>query len=61
MDEDQLQSRLSRISTVWTLVAASGQGPRTDGADPCLALIQRYQGAAYRYLLAAVPRLGRGG
>ena len=55
MDDDDLQSRLSRISTVWTLVAEAGRGPAFgDRPDPRLALIQRYQGAAYRYLLAAV-------
>lgn len=54
MDEDNLQSRLSRISTAWTLVAKAGQGPAQGQPDPRWALIQRYQGAAYRYLLAAV-------
>jgi len=54
MDDDDLQSRLSRISTMWTLVAEAGHGPAMGKPDPRLALIQRYQGAAYRYLLAAV-------
>lgn len=54
MDEDSVHARLSRISTVWTLVAEAGRGPAHDRPDPRLALIQRYQGAAYRYLLAAV-------
>ncbi len=54
MDEDSVHLRLSRISTVWTLVAEAGRGPALDRPDPRLALIQRYQGAAYRYLLAAV-------
>ena len=54
MDADDLPSRLSRISTIWTLVAEAGHGPASGKPDPRLALIQRYQGAAYRYLLAAV-------
>lgn len=53
MSEHELQSRLSRISTIWTLLAdvGSGQGPRVQSSQ--LALIQRYQGAVYRYLLGA--------
>jgi RNA polymerase sigma-70 factor (ECF subfamily) len=39
---------------MWTLVAEAGHGPALGKSDPRLALIQRYQGAAYRYLLAAV-------
>ncbi len=54
MDEDSVHSRLSRISTVWSLVAEAVRGPAPDKPDPRLALIQRYQGAAYRYLLGAV-------
>lgn len=45
--------RLSQISTMWTaLVRAHGGGPDAD--HQLLArLIERYQGAAYRYLTAA--------
>jgi RNA polymerase sigma-70 factor (ECF subfamily) len=45
--------RLSQISTMWTaLVRAHGSGPDAD--HQLLArLIERYQGAAYRYLTAA--------
>jgi len=54
MDESTLQSRLSRISTIWTLVADAQKSPPGEKQDACLALIQRYQGAAYRYLLGAL-------
>jgi RNA polymerase sigma-70 factor (ECF subfamily) len=54
MDPDNLQQRLSRISTSWTMVLAAHQG-RLDGAAAELAgLLMRYSGAAYRYLLGAV-------
>jgi len=54
MDEADLNSRLSRISTVWRLLEdVQGPGPsRVENAQ--VALIERYQGAAYRYLLGAV-------
>jgi RNA polymerase sigma-70 factor (ECF subfamily) len=53
MSEHELQSRLSRISTIWTLLAGadSEQSARVQSSQ--LALIQRYQGAVYRYLLGA--------
>jgi RNA polymerase sigma factor (sigma-70 family) len=54
MDEADLNSRLSQISTVWRLLddAHTSRQSRVDEAQA--SLIQRYQGAAYRYLLAAV-------
>jgi RNA polymerase sigma factor (sigma-70 family) len=54
MEEELLQSRLSRISTIWTLVAGAGKSSPDGEREACLALIQRYQGAAYRYLLGAL-------
>jgi RNA polymerase sigma-70 factor (ECF subfamily) len=54
MDENSLNSRLSRISTIWTML---GEAQRSSGAgvpDAQLAFIQRYQGAVYRYLLGAL-------
>lgn len=54
MDEQTLHSRLSRITTVWTLLGDAQGGARTVAQAANLALIQRYQGAAYRYLLGAV-------
>jgi RNA polymerase sigma factor (sigma-70 family) len=54
MREHELQSRLSRISTIWTLLADADRplGSRIQSSQQ--ALIQRYQGAVYRYLLGAV-------
>jgi RNA polymerase sigma factor (sigma-70 family) len=54
MDEEALNSRLSRISTIWTLLADAREAPGTGARDAQLALFERYQGAAYRYLLGAV-------
>jgi len=51
VDEEQLRSRLSRISTVWTLLEK--REPLPGEQDHRAALIQRYQGAVYRYLLGA--------
>ena len=50
--DENLNSRLSRIETIWTLLAdANAASMRAGNAK--LALIERYQGAAYRYLLGA--------
>jgi RNA polymerase sigma factor (sigma-70 family) len=54
MEEQELQSRLSRIATSWDLVRRS-QGDSLDGATAARhELMERYYGAAYRYLLAAL-------
>jgi RNA polymerase sigma-70 factor (ECF subfamily) len=53
MDEESLQSRISKISTTWTLLAKAHQPPGEGVAAAQLALVQRYQGAVYRYLLGA--------
>jgi len=54
MDQASLHSRLSRITTIWGLLA-DAQGSRiTAVRDARLGLIERYQGAVYRYLLGAV-------
>ena len=53
MDERSLNSRLSRISTIWSMLDDRETSSRA-AEDPRLALIERYQGAAYRYLLGAV-------
>jgi RNA polymerase sigma-70 factor (ECF subfamily) len=54
MDEQTINSRLSRISTVWTMLADAHHAPGAEGGAARLAFIQRYQRAAYRYLLGAV-------
>jgi RNA polymerase sigma factor (sigma-70 family) len=54
MDPDLIQQRLSQISTAWTLVARA-RARTADGDTASLAvLVERYQTAVYRYLLAAV-------
>jgi RNA polymerase sigma factor (sigma-70 family) len=54
VDDNSLNSRLSRISTIWTMLGnAESQSLRTT-TDKNYALIQRYQGAVYRYLLGAL-------
>jgi RNA polymerase sigma-70 factor (ECF subfamily) len=54
MDEEALNSRLSRISTLWSLLDDAGRGENSRVRDAQVRLFQRYQGAAYRYLLGAV-------
>jgi RNA polymerase sigma-70 factor (ECF subfamily) len=54
MDDKTLNSRLSRISTVWTLIGEAHRPADGSLPDARVALIQRYQSAAYRYLLGAV-------
>ncbi len=54
MDEDLVNSRLSRISTVWTMLAKAHEGCDVQAATARLAFVQRYQRAAYRYLLGAL-------
>src|SRR4051794_28269956 len=47
-------SRLSRIDTPWTIVARAHDGPCDAAASAQRLLIERYRGAAYRYLRASV-------
>jgi RNA polymerase sigma-70 factor (ECF subfamily) len=54
MDEAGLNSRLSRISTIWRLLDDAQASRQTRVRDARTALFERYQGAAYRYLLGAV-------
>ncbi len=54
MDPEQLQQRLSQISTVWTLLAQAQGGPQQALGQAQAALLQRYQTAIYRYLLGGV-------
>jgi RNA polymerase sigma factor (sigma-70 family) len=54
MDTDTLNSRLSRISTIWTLVGHAQDRSGGDPSDAQCAFIQRYQRAVYRYLLGAL-------
>ena len=54
MDPESFQKRLSQISTVWPLVAQAHGGDTAAEAAAQTALVERYQSAVYRYLLAAV-------
>jgi RNA polymerase sigma-70 factor (ECF subfamily) len=49
-----VNSRLSKISTIWTMLASAHEGTATEAASARLAFVQRYQRAAYRYLLGAL-------
>ena len=53
MDEEELQSRLSRIATSWDLIRRAHVEDQ-DAAATRHRLMDRYCGAAYRYLLAAL-------
>lgn len=54
MDSEELESRMSRISTQWTLVFQAHGGVADAPESAQRRLMQRYCGAAYRYLLGAV-------
>src|SRR5437016_12000302 len=54
MDQAELNQRLSKISTLWTMVLQAHGGPNAAGTDAQQALLERYSGAAYRYVLGAV-------
>jgi RNA polymerase sigma-70 factor (ECF subfamily) len=53
MDADELQDRLSHISTLWTLVERAHAEARGEARTAQRQLLERYSGAIYRYLLAA--------
>jgi RNA polymerase sigma-70 factor (ECF subfamily) len=53
VDQDALSQRLSRITTIWTLVR-NAHGPTPDASAAQQALLERYSGAAHRYLLGAL-------
>src|SRR5262249_44043304 len=47
------QDRLSKISTVWTLLEQAHRGPGAEATAAQQQILQRYGGAVYRYCLAA--------
>src|SRR5262245_54411461 len=49
-----LDERLSRMATMWTLVFEAHRGSEAGAVAARDRLIQRYRGAVYRYLLGAV-------
>jgi RNA polymerase sigma-70 factor (ECF subfamily) len=56
MPPPSLNERLSRISTLWTVLLQAHQAPTASDtwATAVQLLMQRYSGAVYRYLLGAV-------
>lgn len=54
MDEEAIQSRLSRISTSWELIQRAHLALGDAATIARARLMERYHGAAYRYLLATL-------
>ena len=54
MNRRELDDRLSRISTMWTMVLEGHAGEADSAATALAALAQRYSAVIYRYLLGAV-------
>ena len=54
MNRDELDQRLSRVSTMWTMVLEAHGGEADSAAAALAELAQRYSGVVYRYLLGAV-------
>ncbi len=54
MEESEGKARLSLITTMWNLVAQAHLGSGDEAAAARRQLMERYHGAAYRYLLGAV-------
>ena len=54
MESDPPRSHLSRISTPWTLVRLAHADAEAPAAHALRLLLQRYCGAAYRYLRGAL-------
>jgi RNA polymerase sigma-70 factor (ECF subfamily) len=53
MERANPDQRLSRITTLWSAVTRAHQGPADEAGAAQRLLLERYAGAAYRYLLAA--------
>src|SRR5437870_2922686 len=54
MDEHAMNLRLSRISTLWSQIVQAHAGQASGVTAAQQALMQRYAGAVYRYLVAMV-------
>jgi RNA polymerase sigma-70 factor (ECF subfamily) len=54
MDEADLNSRISRIETIWTLVNDAHQASPDEATVAQEAVLRRYSAAIYRYLLSAL-------
>lgn len=54
MGETEVNSRISRIETIWTLVQDAHRAPPDEAAAAQEAVLRRYSAAIYRYLLSAL-------
>jgi RNA polymerase sigma-70 factor (ECF subfamily) len=54
MSRDELDQHLSHINTMWTMLYQAHRGAPDEAAAARQALMQRYCGAVYRYLLGAL-------
>lgn len=54
METSLTEDRLSRISTIWSMVLKANRGGVEGDADALEEMIHRYHGAVYRYFLGAV-------
>jgi DNA-directed RNA polymerase specialized sigma24 family protein len=54
MNRDELDQRLSRMSTMWTMVIEAHGGEAAAANAALAGLAQRYSAVVYRYLLGAV-------
>ncbi|MFL5245772.1 MAG: RNA polymerase sigma factor [Gemmataceae bacterium] len=54
MDADSLPSRLSHISTMWSMLDQVRDGQSEAATAACNELMQRYGGPIHRYLIAAL-------
>lgn len=54
MTQESLDQRLSRISTIWTVLRQAHEGTTDAASEAQHILLQRYGGAVHRYLLAAL-------
>jgi RNA polymerase sigma factor (sigma-70 family) len=54
MNPDDISQRISQITTQWSELAKAHQATTTSAEAARTALLERYSGAVYRYLLGAV-------
>src|SRR5579871_1341956 len=54
MNSEEMASRISRIETMWTLVRDAHAQGEAQIAQAQEAILQRYTGAIYRYLVAVM-------
>jgi RNA polymerase sigma-70 factor (ECF subfamily) len=54
MEQDTPRQRLSQISTLWSMLLEVHEGSPDGARAACDALLARYGGAVYRYLLGAL-------